>query len=40
MFGAIGALSSAEIADVVAYATSRPRHVNLRQIMVLPTRQA
>ncbi|SHI20304.1 SDR family oxidoreductase [Streptomyces sp. 3214.6] len=40
LFGAIGALSSAEIADVVAYATSRPRHVNLRQIMVLPTRQA
>ncbi|MCQ9135940.1 SDR family oxidoreductase [Streptomyces hilarionis] len=40
MVDAIGALSSAEIADVVAYATSRPRHVNLRQIMVLPTRQA
>ncbi|MET7649764.1 MULTISPECIES: SDR family oxidoreductase [unclassified Streptomyces] len=40
MLDAIGALSSAEIADVVAYATSRPRHVNLRQIMVLPTRQA
>ncbi|MFG2574377.1 SDR family oxidoreductase [Streptomyces sp. NPDC048481] len=40
MLDAIGALSSAEIADVVAYATSRPRHVNLRQIVVLPTRQA
>ncbi|UFR04083.1 SDR family oxidoreductase [Streptomyces sp. Go40/10] len=40
MFGAIGGLSAAEVADVVAYATSRPRHVNLRQIMVLPTRQA
>lgn len=36
----IGALSSEEVADVIAYATSRPRHVNLRQIMVLPTRQA
>ncbi|WP_405768387.1 SDR family oxidoreductase [Streptomyces sp. NBC_00080] len=40
MFDAIGGLSAAELADVVAYATSRPRHVNLRQIMVLPTRQA
>lgn len=40
MFAELGVLSAAEIADVVAYATSRPRHVNLRQIMVLPTRQA
>lgn len=40
MIEAIGALSAAEVADVVAYATSRPRHVNLRQIVVLPTRQA
>ncbi len=40
LFGAIGGLSAAEVADVVAYATSRPRHVNLRQITVLPTRQA
>ncbi|GHI07157.1 short-chain dehydrogenase [Streptomyces cellostaticus] len=40
MFEAIGGLTAAEVADVVAYATSRPRHVNLRQIMVLPTRQA
>ncbi|WTO36875.1 SDR family oxidoreductase [Streptomyces achromogenes] len=40
MFEEIGALSAAEVADVVAYAASRPRHVNLRQIMVLPTRQA
>jgi NADP-dependent 3-hydroxy acid dehydrogenase YdfG len=40
MLEAIGALSAAEVADVVAYATSRPRHVNLRQIVVLPTRQA
>ncbi|NUS81084.1 MAG: SDR family oxidoreductase [Streptomyces sp.] len=39
MVDALGTLSSAEVADVVAYATSRPRHVNLRQIMVLPTRQ-
>ncbi|MFF4491426.1 SDR family oxidoreductase [Streptomyces sp. NPDC001544] len=40
MLEAMGALTSEEIADVIAYATSRPRHVNLRQIMVLPTRQA
>ncbi|MFJ3232538.1 SDR family oxidoreductase [Streptomyces sp. NPDC086787] len=40
MFEALGGLSAAEVADVAAYATSRPRHVNLRQIVVLPTRQA
>ncbi|MGW2639358.1 SDR family oxidoreductase [Streptomyces sp. NPDC001348] len=40
MLEAMGALTSEEVADVIAYATSRPRHVNLRQIMVLPTRQA
>ncbi len=40
MFDAIGGLSAEEIADLVAYTTSRPRHVNLRQIVVLPTRQA
>ena len=34
-----GTLAAGELADVVAYVTSRPRHVNLRQIMVLPTRQ-
>jgi NADP-dependent 3-hydroxy acid dehydrogenase YdfG len=33
-------LSAAEIADVIAYTTSRARHVNLRQVIVLPTRQA
>lgn len=35
-----GSLSSEEIADLVGYLTSRPRHVNLRQVVVLPTRQA
>lgn len=40
MFEALGGMSAEEVADVVAYASSRPRHVNLRQIMVLPTRQA
>ncbi|MFI6325221.1 SDR family oxidoreductase [Nonomuraea sp. NPDC050556] len=40
MVDAIGALSADEIADLVGYVTSRPRHVNLRQIVILPTRQA
>ncbi|POX50545.1 short-chain dehydrogenase [Streptomyces sp. Ru71] len=40
MFEAIGSLAAEEVADVVAYVASRPRHVNLRQIVVLPTRQA
>ncbi|MEU9832415.1 SDR family oxidoreductase [Streptosporangium sp. NPDC048047] len=40
MAAALGSLSAGEIADLVAYVTSRPRHVNLRQIVVLPTRQA
>ncbi|WP_433918885.1 SDR family oxidoreductase [Streptomyces canus] len=39
MAEALGPLSSAELADVVAYVTSRPRHVNLRQVVVLPTAQ-
>lgn len=32
-------LAPEEIADFIAYATSRSRHVNLRQLVVLPTRQ-
>lgn len=40
MVEALGMLAAEEVADVVAYVSSRPRHVNLRQIMVLPTRQA
>lgn len=40
MFDALGGLSGEEIADLVAYAASRARHVNLRQLVVLPTRQA
>ena len=35
----VGSLSAEELADVVAYAASRARHVNLRQIIVQPTRQ-
>ncbi|WP_031074106.1 SDR family oxidoreductase [Streptomyces sp. NRRL WC-3742] len=40
MFEAIGGLSAEEIADVVGFVASRPAHVNLRQVVVLPTRQA
>ncbi|MDO0933735.1 SDR family oxidoreductase [Streptomyces sp. DG2A-72] len=40
MVAAVGSLTSEEVADLVTYAVSRPRHVNLRQVMVLPTRQA
>jgi NADP-dependent 3-hydroxy acid dehydrogenase YdfG len=40
MLEAVGTLAAEELADVVAYAASRPRHVNLRQIMAMPTRQA
>ncbi|MET1071339.1 MAG: SDR family oxidoreductase [Umezawaea sp.] len=36
---ATGKLAAEEVADVVAYATSRARHVNMRQIVVMPTRQ-
>lgn len=34
-----GILTANELADVVAYATSRPAGVNLRQIVALPTSQ-
>ncbi|MEV4440079.1 SDR family oxidoreductase [Streptomyces sp. NPDC049577] len=40
MFTAIPALSAEDVADLIAYTVSRPRHVNLRQSVVLPTRQA
>ncbi|MFJ5230488.1 SDR family oxidoreductase [Kitasatospora sp. NPDC088391] len=40
MFDAIGPLAPADVADLVGYAASRPRHVNLRHLVVLPTRQA
>lgn len=40
MFDALGGLSGDEIADLIAYTTSRARHINLRQVVVLPTRQA
>lgn len=40
MRGLIGPLAAEDIADVVAFAVAQPRRVNLRQIVVLPTRQA
>ena len=36
----IGPLTAADIADVVTFAVSRRRELNLRQIIALPTRQA
>ncbi|MDH6578142.1 SDR family oxidoreductase [Kitasatospora sp. MAP5-34] len=40
LFTVIPALAAEDIADLVAYTVSRPRHVNLRQSIILPTRQA
>jgi NADP-dependent 3-hydroxy acid dehydrogenase YdfG len=40
MFATIPALTSEEVADVVAYVTSRPRKVNLANVVLVPTRQA
>jgi NADP-dependent 3-hydroxy acid dehydrogenase YdfG len=40
MFTTIPALTAEDIADLIAYTVSRRRHVNLRQSIVLPTRQA
>ncbi|MFJ3224595.1 SDR family oxidoreductase [Streptomyces sp. NPDC086783] len=40
MFDALTGLSAEDIADLIAYATSRARHVNLRHAVILPTRQA
>jgi NADP-dependent 3-hydroxy acid dehydrogenase YdfG len=40
MFAALPALRAEDIADLIAYVVSRPRHVNLRQLVALPTPQA
>jgi NADP-dependent 3-hydroxy acid dehydrogenase YdfG len=40
MFRTIEAMTSQDIADLIGYVTSRPARVNLRQVVVLPTRQA
>lgn len=40
MVDAFGTLTPEDVADLIGYTTSRPARVNLRQVMVLPTRQA
>ncbi|AJT69359.1 SDR family oxidoreductase [Streptomyces chattanoogensis] len=40
MFTAMDALTADDIADLIAYTTSRPARVNLRQVVILPTQQA
>ncbi|MFI7104858.1 SDR family oxidoreductase [Nonomuraea sp. NPDC050227] len=40
MFEAFTPLTADEIADLIGYTVSRARHVNLRQVVVLPTAQA
>ena len=39
LFSTVHALSSEDIADLVAYVTSRPAHVNVRHVIALPTEQ-
>lgn len=39
LFSTVHALSSDDIADLVAYVTSRPAHVNVRQVIALPVEQ-
>lgn len=39
-YAAIEALTADDIADLIAYTTSRPPRVNLRQAIVMPTQQA
>ncbi|MEC3955179.1 SDR family oxidoreductase [Nocardia sp. CDC153] len=39
MFEFMESLRADDIADLIAYTTSRPAHVNLRQVIVLPTQQ-
>lgn len=36
MLEALPALSGDDVADLIGYVTSRPRHVNLRQVVVKP----
>lgn len=40
MYDAIGTLASDDVADLIGFVASRPAHVNLRQVICLPTRQA
>ncbi|MFJ5118799.1 SDR family oxidoreductase [Kitasatospora sp. NPDC088548] len=40
LFTMVPALTADDIADLIVYTVSRPRHVNLRHLVALPTRQA
>lgn len=40
MFEAIEPITPADVADLVHYVVTRPAHVNLRQVVILPTQQA
>ncbi|XVQ84766.1 SDR family oxidoreductase [Microbispora siamensis] len=40
MFQVITPMTAEEIADLIGYTVSRAKHVNLRQVVVLPTNQA
>jgi NADP-dependent 3-hydroxy acid dehydrogenase YdfG len=40
MFERIPALTAQDVAEVIAFAATRPAHVSLRHIELLPTRQA
>lgn len=39
MFDAIPALEAEQVADVIAYVVSRPKHVNLARVELVPTTQ-
>ncbi|MFG2825078.1 SDR family oxidoreductase [Kitasatospora sp. NPDC048365] len=40
MFQQIPSLTAEDIAELIAFTVSRPKHVNLRHTVILPTRQA
>jgi hypothetical protein len=40
MFRTFEAMTSEDIADLIAYVTGRPARVNLRRVIVMPTRRA
>ena len=40
LYEGIEALSAADVADAIAYAATRPPHVNVADIYLLPTNQA
>lgn len=40
MFAQIPALTAEDVAEVITFAATRPPHVNLRHVELLPTRQA